>query len=329
MRLSWAPALLSLLFTAQQALAQSDAEVDLAYQHSATGLGAFNAGQFDRALDEFGQAYSIVHLPSLALHMARAHVRLGHLVMAAQFYEQAKRLPDGLGDPEVQQSARQAAEIELQQVKNRIPHLTVEAPGVAAGALVIQIDAVFVPAARAAQGWELDPGPHEVVAQFGNQVRQQRVALAESESKKIVLTFDVVPAPNEQRPTPAQASGSSVHSNLRTAGWVSLGIGGAAFAFAGTTAIWALVKHHELANEPHWDVNHCELASVSAVSDCQNYNKLRNLLTVGFYTGVVGAVAGATLLLLAPKDNADPKAGVGHLSAAVGFGFVGIQGSVH
>ena len=324
MRFGWAQLLVLLLLCTSQALAQSDAEVNAAYQHASEGLSAFEAEKYTESLNDFTRAYSIVKLPSLALYMARANIKLGHLLAAMQLFAQAQELPDGLGDPEVQRNARQAAGSEIESLLSRIPRLVVQVPGLQPESLVVQIDGIAVPASQAARGWQVDPGPHQVAAAFGNQRRDQQAALPEGETRVIVFSFEPPPTPVTNVIPPPYVEKPSSSNSLRTAGWVSLGIGGAALVFSGTTAVWALVKHHELEKQPLWDVNHCENAH--PVEGCQSYNRLRNLSTIGFYTGLVGAATGGALLLMAIPSQPKQRINAARLAPLVGVGYAGVQG---
>ena len=97
--------ILALVGVANVARAQDDAAIDDAYQKAADGLREFKAGHYSEALDNYTRAYSIVHLPALAVHIARANVRLGRFVTALRFYDEAVKLRDGIGAPQVQAGA--------------------------------------------------------------------------------------------------------------------------------------------------------------------------------------------------------------------------------
>jgi hypothetical protein len=325
MRLSRAQLPFLLLLCTSRAFAQSDVDINAAYQYAAEGLSAFEAEKYTESLNDFARAYSIVKLPSLALYMARANIKLGHLLAAKQLYTQTQELPDGLGDPEVQQNARQAASTEIVTLQSRIPRLVVQVPGLQPESLVVQIDGIAVPASQAARGWQVDPGPHQVAAAFGNQRRDQQAALPEGETRVIVLTFEPPPTPVTRVIAPPTIESSTGTTNLRTAGWVSLGIGGAALAVWGTTGIWALWKRHQLNRSPGtWDANHCESAT-SKVQDCETYDRLGRISTIGFYTGLIGVATGGVLLWAVPS-RPGPQAKAATISPLIGLGYAGVQG---
>lgn len=303
------------------AFAQQDSEVNTAYQFAADGLRAFDAGSYLESLDKFKQAFAIVRLPSLALYMARANARLGHLLAARELYSEVARLPDGVGDPEVQQAARRAAAAESESLKASIPRVIVNVPEVPHTNIRVLVDAITVPSASATLGWPVDPGPHQITVNLGAQQQTQLAFVVEGESKIVTFRFPTtLPAPLELNAPQTEAPG---HSRWTTAGWISLAIGGTAFAVSGVTSVWALKKHGELDDKGPWDVNHCEQAS--SVSDCQTYGKLRTASTVGFYTGAIGVATGVTLLLLAPAKSTPKPRAQSRVIPLLGLGYAGVQ----
>jgi len=144
----------------------------------------------------------------------------------------------------------------------------------------------------------VNPGVHTIVASCGNQSLNKVEAFSDESRKTLVFAFTAPPErvavpynpPDQQPPRPQEES-----SAVRRAAWVSLGVGGAALAFSGTTAIWAWTKHRELDQAGKWDVNHCPPGG--AGGDCREYRTLRTLSTIGFYTGLAGAATGVVLFL--------------------------------
>jgi len=98
---------------------------------------------------------------------------------------------------------------------------------------------------------------------------------------------------------------------------VSLGVGGAglvAWAVAGGLAI---AKKNDLSSE-------CQATCPLSASDDRNaYEAMREASTVGFVVGLVGAGAGATLLLSAPRGA---RTSTGTLTPWIGPQGAGISG---
>ncbi len=327
MRSRRALALSLFLLVAGNAFAQDDAAVTSAYESAAQGLKAFEDGQSAEALDQFTRAYAIVKLPSLAVYMARANVKLGHYLAAAALYAQASQLEDGLGDHEVQQRAREEALSEREALMARMPRLVVQTPGIPTQSVTLQVDGSPVPSAALAEGWQLDPGMHRVTAYSGNQKLERDSSVSEGLVQTVVFQFQKEEPTNVPIIPPKQpiysppAPGSRA---MRSATWVSFGMGGAALVFSGTTTVWALVKKHELnESNPNWNDNYC--AAGNPGSDCREYKTLRTLSILSFYTGLVGVATGTVLLLATPgKQSSHPSAA--RVTPWVGAGIAGVEG---
>jgi hypothetical protein len=322
MRLTGVRAFCLMLLLSGPALAQQDADVNTAYQFAAEGLSAFEAGSYAESLDKFSRAFSMVQLPSLALYMARANFRLGHWLAARELYAEAGRLPDGVGDPQVQQDARRAAITEAEALQASIPRLVIQVPGAPSASLSVTIDMTNVPAGLASAGTQLDPGQHQVTVGFAGQYQTQQTYLTQGESRTLVFRFQTEPAKKPIEPD--LTHGSSSTSGMATAGWVTLAVGGGALALSGVTALWAVSKHRNLDDKGAWDVNHCQ--SAPSVGDCEDYSRLRAVSTVSFYTGAVGVATGVTLLLLAPKKQPQKRTVGVPIKAVIGAGYAAVLG---
>ena len=89
-------------------------------------------------------------------------------------------------------------------------------------------------------------------------------------------------------------------------------------AFGTVTGIMALSKKGTLDSSGQCHDNSCPTTQHTQVS---SYNSLRPLSTVGLVVGAVGATAGVTLLLTAPKHKEAVSAWVGPASAGVAGSF--------
>jgi len=76
-RISYLVSVLTVLVSAKGALAQTDLERATARDAANSGRAAFDAGQYERAIDSFSRAESLVHAPPHLLFMARAQAKLG------------------------------------------------------------------------------------------------------------------------------------------------------------------------------------------------------------------------------------------------------------
>jgi len=106
------------------------------------------------------------------------------------------------------------------------------------------------------------------------------------------------------------------NSAQKTAGWISLGIGGAGLLFGSVTGIVVLSKKSNLDSSGQCTGTQCQWPEHGSLT---SYNSWRPLSTVGFVVGAVGTAAGVTLLLTTPKRK-EPgiSAWLGPTSAGMG-----------
>jgi hypothetical protein len=306
------------------AWAQDDAANDDAYQQAADGLREFKAGHYAQALDSYTRAYSIVHLPALAVHIARANVSLGRFVTALRFYDEAVKLSDGVGDPRVQARARTDAQAEGRVLLLRIPKLVLQVSGVAASATSVSVDGARLPADAYKSGWLVDPGSHQVTASFGTQQQSQWISVSDGQSRELVFTFQSPHAsatPFGQVPVSA-AEASRESSTMRTAAWVGFGVGGTGLLMSGIAGLLAMRSSN------HADETGC--SSPTRSNNCDetavgNYRTYRTLAGVGFYTGLAGVVTGTALYLSAPRQKKSRET-TAVVLPLVGLGLVGAEG---
>ena len=276
-------ALLSLTTTARLSLAQDDAAINDAYEKSAQGLSAYNSSQYAEALDKFTRAFAIVKLPALAVQMARANVKLGHLIAAAELYERATQLGDGIGDPQVQVRARAEARKERAALLLRTPKLLIQIRGVEPSTVSVSVDGTRLSPASFDSGWPLDPGTHKVTATFGAQGQEQMASVAEGEVREIGFEFS--PTALQKLPTSVNSPdepGQTAMTPMRTAAWVSFGVGGTGLLIWGASGIVALSKSEHFKSVPCGQPGQLRCDP----TERDSYNTWRTLAGVGFYTGV-------------------------------------------
>ena len=318
-----AAALLSLTSVARSAGAQDDAAINDAYELSTQGLSAFNAGRYGEALDKFTHAYSIVRLPALAVHMARADVKLGRFVAAAALYEQATQLDDGIGDPQVQARARAEAKQERAALLLRTPKLLVRITGVEPGGVSVLVDGARLSPESFDSGWPLDPGTHKIAAAFDNQRQEQLASMAEGEAREVRFAFS--PLALQKPSIAAHSEQSSLRTEMtpmRTAAWASFGVGGAGLLLFGTTGIVALSKSEHFKSIPCGQPEQVRCDP----SERDSYNTWRTLAGVGFYTGAAGLVTAAALYFAEPSKKKTREASA-RMLPWVGVGSAGVEGS--
>lgn len=331
-RLAASGFLLMVVGSAAPAFAQEDANRSAARSAGYEGVQAYERGEYSDAVDKLGRAFDVVRVPTLGLWYARALVKTGKLVEAAERFGEVTRLEAKTGKVAEQKQAQAQAAEELAKLQPRIPTLTVVVKG-DTDSLELTIDGVAVPIKLLGLARPINPGSHEVKAVRGNRQQKQSIVLGEAEKKSLELDLeseDGSAAASGQSPEDAAARPGPVAAKVdltqpadpgktqRTIGWVVLGVGGVATVAGVVTGMMAVSKKGKLDDSGDCANNLCQ----SSQHDLRNsYNSLRTVSTIGFVAGGVGLATGITLLLTTPKTKEKAQA-----SAWMGVGSVGVEG---
>ncbi len=152
------------------------------------------AGKLTEALDKFQRAQAVFDAPTNLLRIAECEAALGRLVESAEAFRAVLRAQLPSGSPPAFQAALDQANGELAQVEPRIPRLTVDVQPPKVAGLQLQIDGQSVSAALVGAPMPLDPGAHQVVVSAAGYTQaEQKVTLAERESKSVSLTLTAAP----------------------------------------------------------------------------------------------------------------------------------------
>jgi hypothetical protein len=276
------------------------------------------------------KAYRMVPAPTIALLEGRALERMGRLVDAAARYEAAMRAEVGSDSPKAFRNAMKEALAELERLDPRIPRLRIVVTGAAPQSdVIVQLDQRAVAPASLVNPMRVDPGEHVVTASAeGFTAVEQRVQLAEGESKEVVLSFAPAPAgespasappvtqPAEQTPVASTPVDSGPSPAL---GWTALGIGVAGLTVGVVAGVLMLDAKSTLDEE-------CRATCPqSAESDLSRFRTMRTVSAVGYVTGAVGVAAGAALLLIAGSSSTDTAST--HVRPFVGVRSAGVEGA--
>jgi hypothetical protein len=297
-----------------------------------SGVKDYQNGDYPAALDKLERAYAVLRAPALALWSARAMVKMGKLVEGAERYLEATRLDVTTGDVQVQQKAQAEALQEHEQLVPRIPTLVVTVEGADPSEVRLVLDGKALASALLGQSLQVNPGNHSVEALHGEERRIESASVAEGTSQSLTLKFELTAPTNapEASPPPAAPAIESTSrdtspkagSAQRTAGWVTLGVGGAGLVVGGVTALLALQKKSDL--EGSCTDGRC---SPAVRDEVDSYGTLRTVSTIGTIAGGVGVAAGLTLLFTAgPKSEPAPASGAVRLRGWVGLNQAGLTG---
>lgn len=325
--------------------AQSDTERAAARAAGQAGAKAFNEGRYAEAVDYFDRAESIMHAPTLLLHLARSHAKLGHFVKAREAYIKVTREQLAPDAPQAFRDAQESARQELPQVSAKVAKLTLTVSGPSSPSRVT-IDGEEVPAEIVGVPFPVDPGRRTIeVTAEGYQPATQVVELQPGSSGSATLTLSRVPgtgapgtsvepmtATDQGTPsssgTPADAGGSQGVSATRIAAYASLGVGAIG---VGVGTVF-LLKRSGLKSDADDEFARCVADGNGSCSDAASRSRVKDLdndaaakgtvAAVSYVVGGVGIAAGITLLLLGDSGDSGAASLTPYLTGS-GAGVVG------
>ena len=315
-----------------QVLAQAGAEEATraaARQLGEEGLQALFDGQIGSAEERLDRAYRLFATPTLGLWSARAYVRAGHLLEAAERYQETVHLAADVGNVAAQKSAQQEAARELEALHPRVPSLTIQLER-APQQLRITLDGSALRPEILGVAMPSNPGVHVLVASAGDVRFETSFTLTEGQRLVVPIVWPerpVAPAPPEvarqasEPPRPSAPKGAtdspargSSGSFLKPLGVVSMSVGAASLVASGITALLARGTLDDCSK-----VRGTHVCSRDADADA--YERLRAASAVTFYAGLGLTAAGLTAYLLAPAnpERASLELGPGAVSVHTRF----------
>jgi hypothetical protein len=269
----------------------------------AEAVKLYKAGKFGEALPQFETLSNETLSPNAALYVGYCLKALGRTADAyGAFESSAKRA----GNEERYAETRSAAVAELTDLGLRVAKLVVSPVETPPG-LVVRLDGRPLEPAAFGAHRVLDAGDHRIEAEApGREAIVETVHVEGGETRTVTLYLK---EPHAEPATDTAAAHDS-RSGLRIGGFVGVGIGVAGLTTFMVAGLGAKSVHadleHDCGSAPCLDAAHRD--------DAERGRTLQTLANVGLGVGVVGAVAGGTLLYFGYK---------GHPSApAVGWSVV-------
>lgn len=285
------------------------------------GLKLFQARKYAEALDKLERANRLVRAPTLELHIARCHEKLGHLVLAHEMYVEASRFPLDRTSSQAYFQAVRSAELEREVLQPRVPRLRVLVSGPHGVGLTVTLDDRLLPPELLDSLMPVDPGKHVVVVKRADITLLETADIAEATSARVQLRLP--PLPEGADPGPAG------RAQLEAERWQTLAItayaiGAGGLIAAGVNGGIAVSKESELlAACPD------RACPPTAHGDADVYDATRYATTAGLVLGGLGVAAGSALLLFAPDPpNGERPSGANARGARpwLGLGQVGVMG---
>ncbi|MBS2015647.1 MAG: hypothetical protein JST00_22355 [Deltaproteobacteria bacterium] len=291
------------------------------------GVRAYEAGDFEAASEKLERAYGVLRVPTIGLWSARSLVKRGRLVAASERFLEVSRLVLPDLEPEVHRKAQADAVQERAALMPRLAHLVVVVTSAPEEA-TLTVDGQLVPLAIWGSDLPVDPGARHIEIASGARKETRDVQLAEGQTERVEIALARVtvapvhtgdwPAEAEKETSPAPPS--SLGPTLRTAGWISIGVGSAAVVMGSIMGGVAVGQGSTL------DSVSCkaDVCARSASDDVDAYHRSRTLSIVGLWVGGAVLATGITLVLVAPSPARGRTTSVSLAPLGIsGVGFVG------
>lgn len=292
----------SLLSTSTGALAQPAKDVSTPGEKLfREGRDAMGTGDYVTACAKFKESYALEHVVTSLLNEADCEEKRGRLNTSLKLWQ------DGRGRAE-DDAARKLCDDHVNALKPRVPLLEVQVATPDLSAVTVTLDGAPFATGVATP---VDPGSHDLVAgAAGRSSETQKVQLEEGGKKTVTVLGAVASTTNNPPVTAPATPPTSSSSPVRTAGWITGGVGLAGLVLFGATGIAVLTNHDDC---PEYK--------------CASDKRPQGLLVanaVGLVVGIVGVGVGTTLVIVGgPKKTDAPKAavdfGISPASAGVGF----------
>ena len=268
-------------------------------------LDLYKANDYERALEKFREADALLPAPTLKIRIARCLDKLDRLAEAIETYRTiiAAELPAFA--PAKHRQAREDAVDELAALLPQQPSMSVTVQGDGAADSHVTIDGEAWDDSQLTAGRKFDPGRYLVAARTdktggdktgGDKPRMARkpVPLKRGEHLNVVLTLPAAATNHHVIPPPAVAGAT-------TAGWVLLGVGGAALVASAVTGGLAAQREAELAPKcPN------RVCGAPFFDDARALDRLRYSSTTTLIAG--GALLVSGIIVLAATAGGDDDA---------------------
>ena len=287
-----------------------------AQEHSASDIAQgrefFNQGKQLRnkgdnvgALEKLKAAHALVGSPVTGIELAKTYVLLGQLVEGEEAFLSIARSPARPEETAKSAAARREGASLAEQLRPRIPTLTIRITGVPADSVAVTIDGTLVPKEALLGPRMVNPGSHHVLAKStSGGTAETDVDLKEAEARdvELKLTFaggetqtPAVAAPNAPAPpvaTKAPEAEAQPHGRSHILEWALIG-GGAAVAIGGAVLMGVEAGQTSDANDRH---------------DRSAYDSALSLWRVGLVGTIVGGAAAAGGIVLFSISAASDRA---------------------
>jgi len=284
-------------------------------------------GKWPEACEKLATSKKLSPRMLTTYRLADCHEHIGKTATAHSGFIEAADLAKAVGDSSKQQDALARAK----QVEGKLSRVVLELPK--EDALVIKIDGSTIAPALTREKLPLDPGEHELVASAeGKKPRTvtftvppgpavTNVSVAALEDDVAEAKGKPPPIDDTPPPPPIDDTAASSGSGLKTAGFVTMGVGVVALGVGSYLGLSA--KSLDRDAEAQCTPRGCTSEGKSLNDDARSRG---NLATVVFTIGVVAAAGGLVMVLVAPSSTRKTSASLTPWVAHTGGG-LGLSGS--
>jgi len=275
------------------------------------------AGDPAGALEKLKAAHALGQTPVTGVELGKTHVQLGQLLEAREVFLGVGRMAVQPDETEKSAAAREECAQLADELKPRIPSLTVKVNGVPPGVVpVMTVDGAAVPAVAMATQRRLNPGPHEVVVKAGDGPESRTsVDLKEGEDREISVGVAYVP------PAPSGPPPQREETRLHPLVFIGGGVAGAGLIVGGITGAIALSKGHAVS-----DACNGTRCPESAKSDYDTGRTMGTISTIAFVAAGIGVGVGVYGLLSPVHVKTGAKTAV-RVTPVCAPGWAGLHGS--
>lgn len=309
--------------TPERAFAQTSAsDLESARELYKQGKELRAAGDIKGALEKFKAGHALGQTPVTGLELGRAHMDLAQLLEAREVFLSIARLPVQSDEGEKSAGARTEAAQLAEQLRPRIPSLTVRVSGAPAGSSpIVTVDGVTIPVAALGTPRKLNPGSHDVTAKSTGGVEERAtIELKEGETKELPMTIKAASATETPPPSLPAEDARSGNTRMNPLVFVGFGVGVVGVAAGSVTGVMALSR----ASKVDAACGGKTTCPTSAKADVTAGRTLGTVSTISYIIGGAGVALGVYGLLKPVKIT--PRAGL-VVHPEIGAGWAGLSGS--
>ncbi len=331
-----------LAVTPARAQASSPEDIAAARVLGTDGTRLADSGNCVDAIAKLEAAEKLFHAPTTLDRLGECQISVGRLVAGTENLNRVVREPLAPSAPQAFVAAKKRAQLALSAALPRIGSLRIHVDGAPADKVSITVDGTSVSTALLDGDRPTDPGTHEVAASApGCKPATMSVSVRDGGPSTVSLKLEQdvtaaalgnvssgepVPQPTGTAP-PASSDRSSEGGDHRGLAFVAFGVGGVGLAIGTVFGVLALSTKSTLDGA-------CtnKTCPASSQSDIDSLKSKSTISTVGLGVGLVGAAAGAILLLTSHRSEPSTAASSREperprLSPWVSLGAAGVGGT--